>query len=317
MKDRSRRRAKGVDDGLRLFGNHRRVWDWNVRWDREPGEAEPTLVEMAEKWQDFLPGHVGTPIGPDTDLVADDFKDLGEWYVSDTSLTGTESIDHYVVSQEWKSVEIANPLRVPFRWTGCESVVIETPAYVDADGKLLVTKAGELILGITRKQKTWRLTGERNVPAFPRWMEKYGASVNSDTVRIGSIPVPPNHLQLQRLSLGDEDRSTKIAGRSIIFRRMQLEVWWNPASWTLEVLNAGFYELQTEKQIRTEKVSKVAFPVRCTNDGKDTQRPVLLDANGKRPRDKDGNIKTLLEPKDVVVLYFNLDERLPYLPLVR
>ena len=318
MKDRTRERRPITDDSLSL-GDNRRVWEWNVRWDAEEETGyKPTVMDLASKWADVLPGWRGAPVPIDTDIVQSDLKDSALWYVSDISLKSTEMRDFHVLSQEWKRVEIANPLQIPFRWTGCETATVEIPAYADVDGKPLITRAGEPILGLTQRANVWRLTGERNVPGFPNWMKEYGASTNSDTVRVGSIAVPKDHLSLQKLSLGDIDDSVKVAGQPILFRKMELEVWWNPRSWVTEVLHQGFYELQKVTQTTKSGGTKtLEVPVRCTNDGKDTQKPVFLNSDGYRPRDKDGNIKTILEPTDIVVLRFFLDKRLPYNPLIR
>lgn len=291
----TRERAKGIDEKAGLFDEGSKVWLWNI----DTGGRDLELADLMKKWDDFQPGYAE-----------------GIWYVDGVDVAENGSgTDFLTVTQSWRRVETANPLLKPFRWTGMESMEIQIPAWMDADRKLCVTTAGEPLVGMTRVQRIWRFTGEKNIPGIPAWLAEYGRSTNADTVRIGTVAIKPNCLQLQSVRIGDEDSSTKVAGRTIIFRPLQVEVWWNPFTWTTEVLNAGLYEL---RRLNLRELKKAVYvPVRISNNGDNVDSPQFLDKNGFRPRDEAGNPKALIGPEDIHILRFNFDDRLPYAKLFR
>lgn len=303
MKDRTRELATKVATEATV-DEEQRFLDWNLRWDGDP----PEMVDLWRKWDDFIPGYVER-----------DRRNGTSWIVEDVSLKQIGmSTGLYMVSVEWIRLDIEDPLKIPFRWTGCEAASIEVPAWVDENGKMIQTTAGEPIVGMNRKLTIWKLTGTKNVPGFPNWMTTHGESVNSDSVRVGSISVPPEQLSLQGLSLGDIDDSTRIGKKRILYRPMEVEVWWNPFYWREYVLNQGFYELSKQTVTNSKgKEVEVDSLVRCQQNGQDAQKPCLLDREGRRPRDKDGNVKAVLSPGDVVVLDFQLNKKLPYRQLLR
>lgn len=313
MKDRTRERAATLDDSADL-GDHRQVWDWNVRWDNNSNP--PTLEMLQRKWRDFEPG----------------WTENG-WLVESCDVDHSAATDFLVVRQEWLRIEIENPLKEPFRWIGASSAILEIPAYADAKGRPLATAAGELIQGVTKKRKIWKLTGRKNVSGIPAFMRDYAGSVSSDTVRVGAIPVPKNQLSLQQIDLGDVNRDRKVGNRVIPYRTLDMEVWWNPYGWVLELLNAGYYELvDVEVPVGTgtpitvggvgtivtaPKTVKRTIRQRCQDDGQDVTKHVMLNAKGQRPRNKDGTVKQILDASDISVLRFQLDEELPYARILR
>lgn len=289
-----RERATGLDDRAAINGDNRRVWDWNVYLGDWPHDLE--FLQSTRGNEDFTPGFVS-----------------GGWYVDDVSMTengvGTGFV---IVSQSWRRLEYENPLNVPFRITSMESIDLQVPAYADFDGKVLQTTAGEPLLGMTRTVKVWRFTGTRNIPGIPAWLANYGKATNSDIVRLGSVPVPANCLQLASVRIGDEDGSTKIAGRSIIYRPMELELWWNPESWTTEVLNMGFYEL-VNVALRGDPIW---VPMRIARNGQPVDSPQFLGEDGRTFRDEQGNLRSLLKRNEIIVLKFNMFERLSFSKLI-
>lgn len=306
MKNRTRERGRGLDISGDLT-SERDVWDWNVRWDRTDSGEPPTGEELAARFEDFQVG-----------AIRQHGRGAGKWYVANLDARETDARDFFTVSQEWLRIdENADPFKRPLKWLGAESGVLEVPAYRDANGRPLQTAAGEPILGLTRKVKTWRFTAQKWVAGIPTFLSHHAATVNKDTVRIGALPIPPTQLSLQRIQLGEESDRFSIAGRKILARPLTMELWWNTEGWTTQVLNAGFYELQEVQQAFGNGTRRVKIPVRCQNNGQDTQKPVMLDRNGARPRDKDGNVKVILEPSDIVVLEFLLDESRTYAPLLR
>ena len=292
----TRERQQGQEDSLGLEETGERIWLWGV----DTGGRELDTMALSLLWADFIPG----------------FAD-GLWYVTGLA-TGSVApgTDFLMVTQTWRRIEYENPLEEPFRWTGVESMEIEIPACRDSDGRPIMTTAGEPILGLTIVQKVWRFTGTKKIAGIPLWLADYGRSVNSDTVRVGTVAIPPNQLQLQKVRVGDEDDSTKVAGRTIIFRPLEIEVWWNPATWLTEVLNMGFYELQKVSEPddgdRTTSSKARWTPVKVDSD-----TPVFLNAYGQRPRYKDGTVKAILDPSEIVILKFNMNEKLPYSKLFR
>lgn len=283
-----REREHGLSESAGLDQTGERTWEWTV----DTGGRELDTMALGVQWPDFFPGFVD-----------------GLWYVTGVAADSlAPGSDFIKVVQTWRRVEYENPLAVPFRWTAVESTEIEIPATRDIDGRPLCTRAGEPILGLTYSQKVWKLRGTRNIAGIPLWLADYGKSTNADRVRIGTVSVPPNCLQLQGVQIGDEDDSVKVAGRTIIFRPMNLEFWWNPSTWTTEVLHMGFYELQNT----AARGKPIWTPVRVDSD-----TPVFLNDLGQRPRHADGTPKALLEPSEIKVLHFNMNDRKPYSKLIR
>jgi hypothetical protein len=305
----TRQRATGVDEKAGLFGTGSKTWIWNI----DTGGRDVTLEDLWKLFPDFLPGYT------EAGFVVDDV-DMTE------NGAGT---DFRLVSQSWRRLETENPLEEPFRITGMESLEVMVPAYKDFDGKVLQTTAGEPLLGMTRPVKVWRFTGAKNLAGIPAWLAQYGKATNADTVRIGTVAIPPNCLQLAAVRIGDEDDSARIGGRKIIFRPMEIEFWWNPETWTTDVLNMGFYELVTYTQQPPRSEGVVALggepakgktytiPVRMQNNGTPVDSPQFLNAEGQRFRDKDGKVKSLLKSNEIIVLHFNMFERLPFRKLMR
>lgn len=298
-----RTRATGLDEKAGTFDDGSRVWIWNV----DTGGRDVDGDDLRRLFDDFTPGFT-----------------QGKYYVDGVDLQeivpGAEFIQ---VVQSWRRIETENPLNVPFKWVGMESIDLEIPTTVDLDGKPVVTTAGEPIIGMTRNQKVWRFSGEKNIAGIPAWLALYGRSTNSDTIRIGTVAIPPGQLQLQKVRIGPEDDSTQVAGRKIIFRKLEIEFWWNTAGWMTELLNMGFYELQDVSPVRlnadgTPAPRKPKYRlVRISNTGSQADRPFFLNKKGQRPRDKEGNVLTEIPPSEVVVLHFNFNERLPYSRLLR
>lgn len=238
-------------------------------------------------------------------------------------LTQTESDTLYILEAEFVPYIYKTPFFEPIEWEW-ESAILEIPAYVDVDGKPIVTTAGEPIIGLTRKLKLWNIRGTRNVSGVPKWFRDYGFSVNSDNVTLDGQKFKKNELQLQRLSLGSWDSQT-IEGTEYRYRPLSFEFWFNPLTWSTEVLNMGFNELVVKEIQQFDKdgnaiegkTRKVAYPVRATNGTEPTTSRVFLNKTGQRPRDNTNTIKQQLAPSDIVVLKFDLEEKLPYSVLVK
>lgn len=306
----TRERAHGTDQNAGLFDTGSKVWLWNID---TAGNQDLQIEDLWKLWDDFLPGYVE-----------------GGWVVDNVDLKENGAgTDFRIVSQSWRRLETDNPLEIPFKITGMESLEMMVPAYKDFDGKVLQTTAGEPLLGMTRPVKVWRFTGAKNLAGIPAWLADYGKATNADTIRIGTVPIPPNCLQLAAVRIGDEDDSTKIGGRKIIFRPMEIEFWWNPETWTTDVLNMGFYELQefTVQPPRAAGVTELGgnpgkgvtykLPVRMQNNGTPVDSPQFLNNAGQRFRDKDGKVRSLLKANEIIVLHFNMFERLPFRKLMR
>lgn len=273
------------------------VREWNVITNDT--KTELTIYDVFDAEPRFLPG-----------TVFDHLK------VNNVRLKQTESNCIYRLEAEFVRYEHKTPFFVPIDWEW-ETSVLEIPAYADYKGRPCVTTAGEPIAGLTRRLKLWVIRGTRNVPGVPSWFRDYGVSVNSDRVTIDGERFKENELQLQRLSLGTWD-STVIGKREYRFRPVSFEFWFNPLTWTSEVLNLGFNELVIrEVEVAGQKVKRL-FQVRATNaDGDETKNRVFLNKEGQRPRELNGDIKTTLKPKDIITLKFDLDDRLPYMPLLK
>lgn len=242
-------------------------------------------------------------------------KTVGSLKINNVRLKQTESNAIYELQVQYVRYELATPFDFKIDWEW-ESSVLEIPAYTDRNDKPLVTTAGEPIQGLTRRLKLWTLKGTRNVPGVPSWFRDYGVSVNSDTTNVDGEDFKPNELQLQRISLGKWD-SEIIDEIEYLYRPLSFEFWFNPLTWSTAALNLGYNELVVTKVVNDKgKTVDKPIQVRATNDGEETKNKVFLDDDGKRPRDKNGNIKTQLDPEDIVVLQFDLDDELPYTPLL-
>lgn len=231
-------------------------------------------------------------------------------------LTNTDCTYLYRLEVEFEQYTYQTPYLEPIDWQW-ETAFIEVPAYIDAKKRPIVTDAGEPIAGLKRRVKLWIARGTRKVANIPDWVWDYGVSVNKDVVKIDGRSFNPDELQLQRLSIGSWD-SIEINKRKFAYRPLDIEIWFNPLTWRTPVLNQGFVELVERTFTDDRGVERTRYvQVRCTNaDGTPTDKKVFLNASGQRPRNDDGSLKQPLEPADIRVLKFDLDDALPYKPLV-
>ena len=237
--------------------------------------------------------------------------------INNVKLKSTAADSIYILDVEYVFSEYKTPFHVPIEWEW-ETAFLEIPAYTDNKGRPCVTEAGEPILGLTRKLKLWVFRGKRNVPGVPPWFRNYGVSMNSDNVKIDGQDFVKRELELQRIGLGGWESQT-INRREYRYRPLSFEMWFNPLTWTTEVLNLGFNELLVRRYVDPfGSVKYESFQVRAVNaEGEETKDRVFLDKNGQRPRDDDGNVKIKLDASDITTLKFDLEDELPYTPLLK
>lgn len=300
--------SRVVDDEATIDGVQSQTRFFNIVTTET--RQELTVYDVFEQCPQFIPGYT---IG----------KVPNRRRLSNVRLRETEATAVYELECEFAPFEFKTPFLVPVDWTW-ETTTIEIPAYTDNKGKAIVTTAGEPITGLTRPLKCWILTGTRNVPGVPDWFRDVGVSMNAKDIKLDGETFKKKTLQLQRVSLGSYTSQT-INKTEYRYRPLSFEFWFNPFTWTTEVLNLGFNELQVRRFPITDsdgnatgKFRTVGFPVRATDaKGEETKQRVFLDKAGQRPRDAQNNIKTQLAPEEIVTLKFDILEELDYAPLLK
>lgn len=303
--------ATDVDDQASFTDGVTQTRTWNVITNET--DVELTVFDVVAQVPIFQPGYV---IG----------TGAARRRLEDMRLRHTESRCIYTLECDFVPFEFKTPYLVPIEWSW-ETATIEIPTFSDAKGRPLVTTAGEPIVGLTRPLKCWILSGTRNIPSVPDWVEQYGTSVNKDRVTLDGHPFAPGKLQLQKMSIGTFETQT-INGKEYRYRPLSFEFWFNPLGWQTELGNLGYVELQRntfeetvtdpdtgeERVVRTNQVNQV----RATDDGGEpTNNRVWLDKDGLRPRGEDGKPKKTLKQSELVFLKFDLLDELPYGPLLR
>lgn len=200
-----------------------------------------------------------------------------------------------------------DPLDEPavFDWS---SQIITLPVFEDESGEPIVTTAGEPILGITEEFALWTAEVTKNIPRAPQWLKSYGNAINSDRVQLDGETFEAETLKTGELSI------TRAESNDVEYRVLKLKITHNPLGWARVFPNAGFYELNTivERGRRREVLKRMTDSL-----GQAVTSPKFLDANGRRPRDKQGNVREQLDKEDLIFLKKFTKKRLPFsaLPL--
>ena len=211
----------------------------------------------------------------------------------------------------------------------------QIPVYRDGEGTWYVNTAGDFLEGVTEEyeQPIWRVS--KNVVKTPAWILKYPGAVNSDTVRMDGLTFKPGELRLKRLRRGGVQEENNQSYFALSF-----ELHYREGGWIRQIPNRGHYEIVTTNATNAAAVGAAiggiaggiiaaANVAGQTDTGTErrriligspaapTEEPVFLDQNGAAYRDDDGNVRTRLDPDEIVVLEFRRGQRLPFsvLPL--
>ena len=208
-----------------------------------------------------------------------------------------------------------NPLNRPAEIT-LDGNETQIPVYQDGEGTWYVNTAGDLLEGVTEdyEQPVWRVA--KNLAKTPQWILRYPGAVNSDTVRLDGLTFQPGELRLKRLRRGGVQEENDQSYYSLSY-----ELHFREGGWLRQIPNRGHHEiaatgrviwgqggLQSEYERRRILVGSPAAP---------TEEPVFLNQHGAAYRDEDGNVRTKLDPDEIVMLEFKRGQRLPFsvLPL--
>lgn len=180
----------------------------------------------------------------------------------------------------------------------------------DAKGRPVVNAAGDLFDDPppTISVNNLVFVIEKNIPtAFPDWILTYRNAVNVDAVRLKGRTLPPNSLQIQKLTIGADQIENDVD-----FCRLHLEIEHDPDGWTKYIPNRGFFQLVYDPREK-DRFKKYRRPAKkeILIDGAQPREPQWLDKVGQWIEEPWNNINSL------VFLPFDLSDQLPFnrLPL--
>jgi hypothetical protein len=229
-----------------------------------------------------------------------------------------------------------NPFAQPPRIRGA-SQIQRVPTFYDGQGKLITNTAGEVFTDppLETEEIWWVYSFEKNVPVnLPAWLDDYPGATNSDAVRFKGRTRPKDTLKLTAMQFGDP----QFAGEDgqIEFLVLSFELTYRRDGWIVRVPNVGYNELieilppllnagtKTLKQITFGKSQeKPEQPVFLDRKGRayrvplrDADDQIVLDEDGRPVPDPRGNLRTQLEPDEILTVEV-APRRLPFskLPL--
>lgn len=230
-----------------------------------------------------------TPGTPDSHVLTnpklpkpfDPHPDDDEALVLDINLDRVDGRRFDVEVQYDSSVEKVerpeNPLDRPAR-IAFTSVKERVAADKDRDGKPLVNTAGDLLTGIEKNRRLWRISIQKNVPAVPRWILDAGDVVNEDAVRLRGVEFPPETLVVDDISIPEPSIENKVE-----FIPLVLVLLYNKRTWVETALNFGLREKAVLRDSNTGKTYEDLVPVMI--NGQPTSEPVPLDEDGRAYRE--------------------------------
>ena len=187
---------------------------------------------------------------------------------------------------------------------------------IDIDGHAMRNTAGDQYGAQEINSTQWVISIAKNVAKVPKWVLDYDDNpINSDGVTLRGLTFPKRTLQLQGLRIPEATIENDVK-----FFALTFSLHYKKNEWDLVLLNEGMNERvklaspipQSNGPPRTHKTEHAK-----DDKGEKVAEPVLLDKNGARFRDKNGNIRTDLKDRDTVNNTYKIYKELPFgiLPL--
>lgn len=236
-------------------------WDeiWHI-YNYSPTPGSPVWVDMLVDKPELSPGQIH---GTVTAAYVSGFvpKPLT------SRSTAWEVTVSYTVGDP-QALDIAPHLRPAIIELQHEAV--EVPTFTFQDGSAILTKAGELIEGITRVENHWVFSVSKNVTVVPAWALNYADAVNSDTTVIRGLSCAAHYLLLMDLRVGNLTKEV-IGSTSYLYFPVSFSLAYNPRTWKTKVLNRGLYQLDGGAYVHC-----------VDSEGNPADSPQFLDAAGKQ-----------------------------------
>lgn len=196
---------------------------------------------------------------------------------------------------------LARPARISIRGRGRSA-----PYFTDSNGLPLVNTAGDPLLGATREFHDAVINVQKNLAALPSWLDTYIDSINSDDVRIKGRTWKKGTLLYVPESF-DEVQDAKR-----FYWDAKIQLIYNREGWTDVFPNVGRRELKPglkgEDLLKLPEEERAAaaqdklIDILVGDPPRVTTEPVWLDRNGAAIRDSAGNVKTKLDPSELIFI---------------
>lgn len=202
-----------------------------------------------------------------------------------------------------------NPLARPAKIDWSE-VAVQRGTLVDADGVPMRNRAGDLYDPYEFEDVTWVARVQKNVAAWPKWLKSYAGAVNDAPVKIRRETFDKHTLRLRGLELPDAETENNVR-----FHALSFELHVKEEGWNYQPINRGFNELPSLEDQLVEGLEEIGRPILIGTPKERPTEPVYLDENGTAYRDEDGNVRTKLEPEEIIVDTFYPIKRKPFGPI--
>lgn len=201
-----------------------------------------------------------------------------------------------------------------------DSQLIDQPTLFDADGRPIVTTAGEFIPGLSIKVPVLEYRIRKNLGSDPDWIDTHLGATNKEPVTLRGKTRKAGTLFLTSFSAGEVERENRVD-----FSEYSLSILYDPRGWKEEIWNLGTVELArrlvrrytTDKAGNKKLTAKLVWTQQpITRNGEKVSEPVPIDANGYAiPEFIEPAVKP--DPGKLHKLEFNLLKKQPFsvLPL--
>ncbi len=238
-------------------------------------------------------------------------------------------------SLQFEQPKSDNPLNDPAE-IDSDTELVSEERYTDRKGRPTTNTAGDLIR-ITVEIPRLTIRVQKNISLNNAWLSDIAGIVNSAAIRIDGKLYPAGTLKVLRAAVGKIEYRSEIA-----YRVAKLEIRHKKEGWESVSLNQGYNEIIDDetavgangKFLKKKVRARMGFYGTHGGDLEPEPNPVFLDKDGYRPREsfigqfkqypdpkfvtvnvngkklkvkaKGGIPKLILEPRDIVLLKFDI-----------
>ena len=139
------------------------------------------------------------------------------------------------------------------------------PVVKDVNGDAILNSAGSQFDPPPEiDDARWTVEIEKNLAVVPTWLLSYANAINNSAFEVDGIPVATGKAKIQDLEIGERQSEN-----GVNFRTVRLSIEFRKEGWALEILDAGFYYLNAEDELK-----------RAIVGGTESADAVLLDGSG-------------------------------------
>ena len=169
----------------------------------------------------------------------------------------------------------------------------------DRNGDAIVNSVGEFFENVPSVDDTrWVIQVESNQSVVPSWVLSYDGKINDSGVTIDNVSFAAETLKMQNLNISELLYQNETA-----YRRVTFDLHYRSEGWKLEILDAGYFEVDPQDQI--------VFPIQVPlTDALGNRLPASETASRRRPTSPwplNGSGEALTDPSPGQQVFLEFD----------